>query len=50
MLDTTDLTSYIPGYDEYLREIENEEEYDYFDEYRDEFLREELEQNGKTNY
>ena len=43
MLDTTDLGSYIPGYDEYLKEIENQEEYDYFDEYQEEMLRREYE-------
>ena len=43
MLDTTDLDSYIPGYDEYLKEIENQEEYDYFDEYQEEMLRREYE-------
>ena len=43
MLDTPDLDSYIPGYDEYLKEIENQEEYDYFDEYQEEMLRREYE-------
>ena len=43
ILNTNDLPSYIPGYDEYLKEIESQEEHDYYDEYRDEILmREEL--------
>nr|DAW91334.1 MAG TPA: hypothetical protein [Bacteriophage sp.] len=42
MIDTTDLTSYIPGYDEYMEEIEKsnnyEEPYDYADEYHEEMM------------
>ena len=30
---TEDLSSYIPGYDEYLEELEKETDYDAYDEY-----------------
>ena len=44
MIDTTDLTSYYPGYDEYCEPKEIKEDYDYSDEYHDEIiLRKELE-------
>lgn len=42
MIDTQDLPSYIPGYDEYLEQIEksnkSEETYDFSDEIHDEFM------------
>ena len=42
MINTQDLPSYIPGYEEYLDEIEkansSEEKYDYSDEYYEDFM------------
>lgn len=38
MIDTTDLTSYYPGYDEYVESKEITKECDYSDEYHDEFM------------
>lgn len=38
MIDTTDLTSYYPGYDEYCEPKEKAEEYDYSDEYHEDFM------------
>lgn len=43
MLDTTDLTSYYPGYDEYCEPKKTQQKYDYSDEYYEEkILREEI--------
>lgn len=36
MLDTTDLTSYYPGYDEYCEPKKTQQKYDYSDEYYEE--------------
>ena len=38
MIDTTDLTSYYSGYDEYCEPKEQFEKYDYSDDYHDEFM------------
>ncbi len=38
MIDTTDLTSYYPGYDEYVESKEITKECDCSDEYYDEFM------------
>ena len=42
MINTQDLPSYIPGYEEYLDELENvnssREKYDYSDEYYEDFM------------
>lgn len=44
MIDTTDLTSYCPGYDNYCEPKEFVEKYDYSDELHEEFMiRKELE-------
>ena len=51
MIDTRDLTSYYPGYDDYCESKEIKEEYDNFDEYYDELkIREEIENNGSEGY
>lgn len=38
MIDTTDLPSYYPGYDEYCESRDKAKEYDDSDEYYDEFM------------
>jgi hypothetical protein len=38
MIDTTELSSYCPGYDEFIEPREIAKEYDYSDEYHDEFM------------
>lgn len=43
MIDTTDLTSYYPGYDNYCEPKEPIEECDNFDDYEEMKIREELE-------
>lgn len=39
---TEDLSSYIPGYDEYLEELEKETDYDAYDEYIDMLIDEQI--------
>lgn len=51
MIDTQDLPSYIPGYDEYCEPKEPILEHDYYDEYRDEkMIEEELEKTNSENF
>lgn len=38
MIETTDLTSYISGYDDYCEPKETYEKYDYSDEFHEEFM------------
>lgn len=45
MIDTKDLTSYYPGYDEYCEPKIEVDDYDYYDEYREEMLMREDEKN-----
>ena len=41
-IDTQDLSSYIPGYDEYLEELEKETDYAAYDEYIDMLIDEQI--------
>ena len=46
MIDTEDLSSYIPGYDEYCQPKEEVEEYDYSDDYYELMIIEKEERNS----